>query len=396
MNYLEVYKRRVGHLGTTPQEKAYQSGILEFRRYLKYNEHTEHNLSLDNSDTVFSGVILTDKEDENRVSQILLVKVTEDGGPELKPGNLVWWGEDKYPWIIYRSTTSSYQPHQKFYMVRCNYEVKWLDSEGMLHSSWIYLLGSKDSKIKDNFRTWHSVITPQPNKYINIMMPHQLMPLGTEIMVLDEVWSLVDYDQNSVPGVIYMSFTETNLNEQRDSIEDKLANADMLADWQIEMAESRVVAADSIIDISYAITKNGVIQNVKPEIILTDGLKLMNDGCVQVGTEGGTITIDYKGVRKSQEIIVDEQPKADILFIGSDKIRVASEKNIYTLENATEEVIFTLIDENNLIAKAEQDGNTFIITANSKNKLGDIILTAEYNGKKFIKNIKIVSLWQVI
>lgn len=123
-------------------------------------------------------------------------------------------------------------------MVRCNYKINWLDEDDMLRSSWIYLLGSKDSKIKDNFRTWHSVITPQPNKYINIMMPHQLMALGTEIMVLDEVWYLVDYDQNSVPGVIYMSFTETNLNEQRDSLEQKLANADNLATWTIQMLKN--------------------------------------------------------------------------------------------------------------------------------------------------------------
>jgi hypothetical protein len=107
---------------------------------------------------------------------------------------LIWWGEDECPWIIYRSTTSSYQPHQKFYMVRCNYKIKWVDEQGLLQENWAYVLGSKDSKIKDNFRTWHSVITPQPNKQIEVMMPHQLMPLGTEIMVLDEVWSLVDYD----------------------------------------------------------------------------------------------------------------------------------------------------------------------------------------------------------
>ena len=43
-----------------------------------------HNLILDNNNESFDGVILTDKEDENRVSQILLVKVIEDGGPELK------------------------------------------------------------------------------------------------------------------------------------------------------------------------------------------------------------------------------------------------------------------------------------------------------------------------
>jgi hypothetical protein len=37
MNYIDVYKRRINHLGTNYQEHAYNSGILEFRRYLKYN-----------------------------------------------------------------------------------------------------------------------------------------------------------------------------------------------------------------------------------------------------------------------------------------------------------------------------------------------------------------------
>ena len=45
-------------------------------------------------------------------------------------------------------------------MVRCNHYIKWIDEQGKLNESWVYLLGSKDSKIKDNFRTWHNVITP--------------------------------------------------------------------------------------------------------------------------------------------------------------------------------------------------------------------------------------------
>jgi hypothetical protein len=78
-------------------------------------------------------------------------------------------------------------------MVRCNHYIKWVDN-GKLKESWIYLLGSKDSKIKDNFRTWHDVITPQPNKYIQIILPHVTMPINTEIIVMDEAWYLVDYD----------------------------------------------------------------------------------------------------------------------------------------------------------------------------------------------------------
>lgn len=413
MNYIDVYKRRISHLGSNYQEHAYKSGILEFRRYLKYNQHTEKNLILEGTDVKFDGVILTDKEDENRVSQILLTKVIEDGGPALKPGDLIWWGSDEHPWLIYRTTISSYQPHQKFYMVRCNYKVNWLDADGMLHDNWIYLLGSKDSKIKDNFRTWHSVITPQPNKYINIMMPHQLMDLGTEIMVLDEVWYLVDYDQNSVPGVIFMSFTETNFNEQRDSLEDKLANADRLATWEIQMLKNRVVEANSIVDLNYTILKNGVAQDVEPIIEVSENLTLLNSHQVQVGNSGsGTITINYKGVVKTQTLTVGKTPAAKLVVTCDEKIRVASEENKIVLQNAKEADVIDFIFEdwkdgegnipmplNDLIdlKSVRIEHNICYFNVNKKNKLGKFILKIKYNGNQVIeKTIQVVSLWQVI
>lgn len=87
MSYIDVYKSRAYHLGTTPQERAFNSGILEFRRYLKYNSHTERNLVIEKSNILFDGVILTDKEDNNRVSQILLVEL----GVPIKPGDLILW-----------------------------------------------------------------------------------------------------------------------------------------------------------------------------------------------------------------------------------------------------------------------------------------------------------------
>ena len=103
MGYLDVYKARVEHLGATPQERAFQSGILEFRRYLKYNQHTVFNIKNGRfPNDSFSGVILTDKEDENRVSQILLVEL----GIDIVPGDLIYWNDE--PWLVYRSTTSSY------------------------------------------------------------------------------------------------------------------------------------------------------------------------------------------------------------------------------------------------------------------------------------------------
>ena len=396
MNYIDVYKRRISHLGNNPQERAFQSGILEFRRYLKYSRETEHNLRLNDSQETFSGVILIDKEDENRVSQILLTKLVEDGGPAIKPGDLLWWGDDSCPWLVYLSTTSSYQPHQKLYMVRCNYLINWLDKEGFLHNSWVYLLGSKDSKIKDNFRTWHSSITPQPNKHINIMMPHQLMPIGTEIMVLDEVWYLVDYDQNSVKGIVFMSFTETELNEQRDSIEEQIANIDQLAKWSIDMPDNRTVAANEIFECNYTVLKNGVAQNVIPTVTVSGSLTYLPDGYIQAKDSGsGEIIIDYKGISKTQFVTIGTSSIMEPHFIGDEKIRVGS-INKYTLENVTSENIEFSIDDPNNLVRLKTSGNSCTIIANDKNKLGSFVLKVAYDGQEWQKNISIVSLWQVI
>lgn len=266
-------------------------------------------------------------------------------------------------------------------MVRCNYFINWVTQDGLLANSWIYLLGSKDSKIKDNFRTWHSVITPQPNKYISVMMPHQMMALGTEIIVLDEVWSLVEYDQSSVPGIIFLSFTETNLNEQRDSVESKIANIDKLANWSIEMPNNQIVAPNTIIDLNYAITKNGVAQDVVPEIIIDGNLELLDDNKVKIGESGGgSITISYNGVIKTQNIVVGGTPAIKPIFNGDLKIRVASTNN-YVLDNIENDTVeFILNDPKKLVTMHINNNNSCTIVANDKNKLGTFDLTAIHNG----------------
>lgn len=143
--YFEVYRQRATHLGVTPQERAFKSGQLEFKKNLHYNQATVRGLRCE--DNYFDGVILTDKQDENRVSQILLTELSVD----LKPGDLVIW--DEKPWLIYKKVVSAYQPHNKFYMVQCNYIINWVDTKGNLHSSAVYIVGTKDSKLKGNYRT---------------------------------------------------------------------------------------------------------------------------------------------------------------------------------------------------------------------------------------------------
>lgn len=390
MNYLEIYKSRVGHLGTTPQERAFSSGILEFRRYLKYNQHTVFGLINERNNLIFDGVILTDKEDENRVSQILLTELNQD----IKPGDLILWNDEH--WIIWRSTTSSYQPHQKFYMVRCNYEIKWVDELGVIQKSWIYLLGHKDSKIKDNFRTWNNLITPQPNKYINIILPYRTIKQGTEIMVLDEVWYLVDDDRSSVPGISFMSFTETNLNEQRDDLTNSLANADTIAKIEIVLPSYRAVTPLSTFEISnYSILRNGIKDEMAIPSITVEGDFTEENGILTAAQAGsGKLILSYEGVKAEQFLEITETIAETLIIVGNEKIRVGREA-VYEV-NTEEPVTFTLVDNKDLATLEIIDNTHCCIKANNNNKVGQVSLEVATAQQTVRKKIEIISLWQVI
>ena len=389
MKYIDVYKKRVEHLGTNPQRRAMESGILEFSRSLRYNEHTQRGLHKDGDSLTFDGIVLTNKEDDNKSTQILL---TEFDVP-LACGDIVIWNDER--WLVYQYTTSSYQPYQKFFMVRCNYEIKWVDGEGEVRKSWCYLLGSKDSKIKDNFRTWNQVITPQPNKYIQLILPHTTMAINTEIIVLDEAWYLVDYDQNSVPGIVFMSFTETNINELRDDVENKIANADKIAAWTIVSPSEQYVLPHSEVALDYVVQKNGIVVDEKPEISISGSL-VEQDGKIFAAESGeGQITFSIHDQTFTQAIHISASPsKQPMVIFGDDKIRVSMAAT-YELQGADQQVVFSVSDTK--MATVETTGqSTCLLTTNSKNLLGSVNLIATCGEEVYTKTIKIIPIWQVI
>lgn len=389
MKYIDVYKKRVEHLGTNPQRRAMESGILEFSRSLRYNEHTQRGLHKDGDSLTFDGIVLTNKEDDNKSTQILLTELSVP----LKCGDIVIWNDER--WLVYQYTTSSYQPYQKFFMVRCNYEIKWVDEEGGVRKSWCYLLGSKDSKIKDNFRTWNEVITPQPNKYIQLILPHTIMAINTEIIVLDEAWYLVDYDQSSVPGIVFMSFTETNINELRDDIENKIANADKIAAWTIVSPSEQYVLPHSEVALDYVVQKNGIVVGEKPEISISGSL-VEQDGKIFAAESGeGQITFSIHGQTFTQAIHISaSSTKQPMVIFGDDKIRVSMAAT-YELQGADQQVVFSVSDTK--MATVETTGqSTCLLTTNSKNLLGSVDLIATCGEEVYTKTIKIIPIWQVI
>lgn len=150
MNYIDVYFSRVNHLGETAGEVANNAGIRSFERWLNESPNTIHGLSVDRG-LFFDGIILTNKDKEQ--SKIMYLNVAND--VPIVVGDVVNWTDEK--WIIFSKERKVRELYQTFLIIRSNYLIKWIDTDGHLQQSYSYLVSSMDSKIKENFRTWHSL-----------------------------------------------------------------------------------------------------------------------------------------------------------------------------------------------------------------------------------------------
>jgi hypothetical protein len=117
-----------------------------------------------------------------------------------------------------------------------------------------------------------------------------------------------------------------------------------------------------------------------------------------------------KAVTKEFEITINANASEEALFIhGEDSIKL-DRYATYTLMNedtnepVIEAVTFTVVNKTNekiqltTLGKAYDKNNNEIVQscvlhANAKNKLGEVTLSAEYNGETYTKTVKVVPLW---
>jgi len=152
----------------------------------------------------------------------------------LQVGDIMNWTLDDgsiEKWILISEEKKTNGTYRTFSIVRCNYLLKWIDSNGHLQSSWSYTVSSVDSKIKGNYRTWNNLITPQPNKYAEILMPRRKIDRATNFIIEEESWQVIEYDHTSVPGTIYLSLTENKINLIYDK--DGIADTDKRAHYEL-------------------------------------------------------------------------------------------------------------------------------------------------------------------
>ena len=393
-DYLDAYFSRVFNRGESVAEVAKNTGERSFESWLASSIHTVKDLSVERG-LYFSGIILTNKDKEHQ--KIMFLNVAND--IPIVIGDIVNWGTEK--WIIFQKEKKVCETYQTFLILQCNYLLKWIDSNGHLQQSWGHFTSSLDSKVKENFRTWNSLITPQPNKYAEIIMPRHNIARDTSFIVEEEAWSMVEYDHSSVPGVIYLSLTEEKLNSIYDDTINNIADTDRLAKYEVIAGkEKQIFTVGSPIVPTFTIVKNGKPIEVDYKFIPENKkiAKFVN-GTLTAIKEGETSLIvqlvDYPEIYTRLEIIVGKENNFSAYIEGSDSIRLGREfsyKLIGTSE-INENVSFTLKETNLAFIIDSGENNLCRIKANDKNKLGSVELIAEYQGIEYTKTISIIPLW---
>ena len=403
MSYVNTYFARVNHLGETTAERIKNGGIRSFYKWMEESPHTVRQLSVERG-LYFDAIILTSKDKEYQ--KIMFLNVANN--IPLQVGDIMNWQiEDGSieKWILISEEKKVNGTYRTFWIVRCNYLIKWIDDDGHLQSSWSYFVSSLDSKIKGNYRTWNHLITPQPNKYAEVLMPRRAISRATNFIVEEESWQLIEYDHTSVPGTIYLSLTENKINTIYDDVENNIADLDKRAKYEIALPPTtQVFNIGEPIQPIFTIMKNGVPVQMEAEFISLNKqvARLVDNVLTAVGegeAELKVILKDCTDIEPNELFITIQVGAAETEFScyidGNDKIRLGREQ-IYTVQSTTGEILDNVLFSINDISFAtiiESDKNICKIKANGKNKLGQFTLIASVNGNTYEKTIEVVPLW---
>lgn len=404
MNYLDVYFSRINHFGETYAERLKNSGIVAFEKWKARSPFTVEDLSVERG-LYFSGIIETSKDKEEKKLMYLYVAIDIP----IQVGDILTWTQDNgaiEKWLLLQKMHKVHEQYQTFQIIKCNYNLKWIDEEGYLHQSWAYAVSSVDDKVKGNFRMWHSLISPQPNKFAEIIMPRPILEKGTadydqlmrgiNFIIENEGWQVIECDWTSVEGIIYMSLTESKVNYQYDDRDIDVADTDR---YKFPKLPSLYRVGESIVPQFEA----GTLNQWEIELLKPENCTFISDDFVALAPGQCIITMRLKNrpaVTRQIEITVNAAEQESIVWIkGPDELRLDRQGNYSLATNTVIEdpskvkiKIQSAPSDKDTIRKV--DDNEFIVHANAKNKTGQLVLVAYYNEVECAtKTVEIVPLW---
>lgn len=397
-NYTDVYWYRVTKYGENHKEREYNYSVRNFEKYL--NEHPSSvDVMIDSTHTRAS--IISNKQDQYKLTKQILTSINT----AINPGSIVEWNDGH--WIVYQKEVNPNQAYNSCYMVECNKKLKWIDEYGVEQEEWAYIFSSKDSIVKQNFRTWNRLITPQPNQWLEMLVPaKKTIKMDQKFIIDGRAWFVDEYDATSSKGVTYYSLTEDKIDRMDDNIENGLANANKLDCYKIAIQDEISCGLTDNYIISPIVYNDGVIDIQPLGYIIEDrdiaSLMLLNNNATIVPISKGQTTlkiylINQPKVFKSIVINITDMTEQSAVLIGDDSIKTTDFAiySVYRISDSKiiDPIISFSISDSNLASGILLDDGTLKIIANEDNKLGVVTVIINTSSNTYTKKIAIRSLW---
>ena len=402
-DYYLVFQERSGNHGKTFKEVVQKQAQHDFKYFLQSSPNSiQVNINSKDGNSTRVATIFS-KENETLAKRYFLC----DKADQIKIGDFLYWNDSI--WLMFKKERDTIEAYDKFEGIECRHRIQWIDNYGVLKETPCYLAAQTDEKIKSNFRTWNNMITPQPNKSLEIITSRNNIQLGQKFLIDETAWFVVESDYISIKNIIYLSLTEDKKDLYTDDLENNIADIIDLNKFELRIKDNNI---DLGINEEYKITGevylngNKYSDKILIEIIEGEDLISIDENFNLTALSEGSVKLRICMEENNeiyQEMIINIKETAPEIvtyqLIGDESIKWGRTKVIQSVKNingVAEPSIanFTVIDNNELLSSYEINNSSVTITANNENKTGkfSIVCTFEDNSQ-VEKIITVTSLW---
>ena len=407
-SYYEVFQQRCFNKGLGLKQAVESQVEHNFQKFLKSSPNAI-DIKLNGKGNSIRVATISNKENDTMYRRYFLC----DKADNIKVGDFLYW-EDTV-WLVFKREIDTIDAYDKFDCIQCRHTIKWINSVGVLKETPCYLVAQTDEKIKSNFRTWNNMITPQPNKFMEIITSRNDIELGQKFLIDETAWFVVESDYISVKDILYLSLTEDKVDEYVDDVENNIANIIDLNKFELDIQSNEIsLGIDEEYQLEGRIYLNGLFYSDDIEIEVVEGRRnieifenengdLMVKGLSVGDSHARIFMTDHPDVYQDLTITISETAQEPIVTYelrGDASIKWGRTKVYQFVEitNGSEKLVpctFTIEDSENLLIEKEIKSSSIVLTANEDNRTGMIKITVENENldEPLVKEVKIVSLW---
>lgn len=401
-DYYKVFQERCKNHGKSFKSLVQSQAALDFQRFLVSSPNAIDVTVNDEEEKIRVATILNKEKNDTDVRRFFLAN-KEDG---LKIGDFIYW--DDTVWILLKKEKDTIDAYDKFEGLECRHNIKWIDKFGVLQSTPCYLIAQTDEKVKANFRTWNNMITPQPNKYLEIITSRKDIELSQRFLIDETAWSVVETDYISVKGIIYLSLTEDKKDLYEDDVNNDIADIVDLNKFQLKLEETEItLGIDETYQLSGKTYLNGNLysSNIIVEILEGEENISIDENLKITGVKEGNTKLrismeENNEISQELNVTIQESAPANVVYDlkGDASIKWGRTK-VYQFVRVVNGIFepvkadFSIEDKDRLIKNYEINETSITITANEDNRVGEFYINCTFGEETVRKEIKVTSLW---